>query len=180
MFGLILFGILGVWACLSVTISYWLGGFVSSTYWRIAARIALVPFVFFAPVADEIVAWPEMRELCKGTDNYQFAHGMDEKSAYGRTVYYTSGPSEIRTLVSGPRVRYERFDYVDSTTRQPVLSYFTVEPIGSMFAFPDAGGGRHTWILRGCGFSPRDSVESRNARKAFFSERLKLMQIPTP
>lgn len=178
--GLMLFGAVGIWMALSVAIGSWLGGFVSAWYWRLVARVALVPLVFFAPVADEIIAWPKMQELCRGTDKYHFATGVNEQSAYGRTVYYRNGYREIRTLVAGPRVRIERGDYLDVTTKQPILSYYTVEPLSSMFAFPDAGGSRNTWILKSCGFSARDSVQIKEARNSFFRERLKLQEIRVP
>jgi hypothetical protein len=118
---------------------------------RIGARFFLFALVFVAPAGDEMFAWPQMRKLCAGHGRFEYGPGMDEQSAFGRTVYYVPRAAErTETMFPGVPVRLSFHDYVDAHTGDVVLRFRSVLPLGSMFSYPDAKGARHTWLLREC------------------------------
>lgn len=151
MIGLMFFGAIALWFAVAIAIALGLGHLLPERPWRSMVKIALIPFVFFAPVADEIIAWPQMRELCKGTGRFEFGPGMNEQKALGRSVYYRyKSTEERRKLFPDVEVLYISHDYVDAQTGEIILRFHSVEPKYSFFAYPDAGGSRNTWILSDC------------------------------
>lgn len=143
--GLMLFGAVGIWMALSAAIGIWLGGFLSTWYWQTAARIVLVPLVFFAPVADEIIAWRQMKVLCDKVSQYEY----DKKIVNGRTVRRTIsvGSREEITLFPDIRIVKERFDHTDNMSGERVISWYQITTSGGKAAFPSASGTRHPWLL---------------------------------
>ena len=160
MFGLMLFAIVGGWICASIAIAFWIGKQLPNRPWRAAARIVLFPIVFFIPVLDEIIAWPQMWALCKEADGYEYAQGMTQEKAQGRTVYKRTW-NQTDILLSRVKVSIYRGEVVDATSNELILISRAVKPVESLFAFRDAGGGRHTWLLREC---PPEREESRFAK----------------
>ena len=151
MSGLMLFGSLSIWLLFSVAIATWIVSLISMRSRRVYAKLILIPMLFLAPITDEVIAWPQLERLCKGTGRFEFGPGIDEQKAQGRTVYYRyKAAEEFRKLFPGVEVRYSYHDYVDARTGEVVLRFHSVMPIRSWFAFPDAGGSRHPWLLSEC------------------------------
>ncbi len=172
MFGLMLLGIVGLWVVATFLIARWAGKQLPDRPWREAARVALFPLVFVMPIFDEIITLPQMWALCKGADGYEYASGMDEEKAKGRTVYSKRQGDRQLFLFPTVNVHAYRDVLVDARTGEAILEGRVAKPNSSLFAFPDAGGGRHTWVLRGCP-KERDQVLWERTRH-LLHEKLKL------
>lgn len=174
MFGLMLFGAIIVWITLSVAVAIWLGNKISSRTWRIVTKVLLVPFIFFVPVADEIIAWPEMQSLCEQKKLPVLGANVNEITASARKVQ-SQIKTEFISLSTGVRVLAKRHDYFDVQAKELVLTeYYELRPIKSWFAYPDAGGSRHTWILKNCDLEPTNSP----SKKKYRQEHLGFKEIP--
>ena len=151
MIGLMFFGAVALWFVTVVAIAFGIVRLLPDHPRWLIVKIALVLLVFFVPIADEIIAWPQMQELCKGNGRFIFGPEMNEQKALGRTVYYRyKSQEERRKLFPDVEVLYSLHDYVDTRTGEIILRFHSVKPTYSMFAYPDAGGTRNTWILSEC------------------------------
>jgi hypothetical protein len=43
--------------------------------------LVLSVLVFFAPILDQLIAYPKWQQLCKTTGDFEWGPGMDEKKA---------------------------------------------------------------------------------------------------
>lgn len=177
MFGLMLLGIVVLWVLVTILIARWLGKKLPDKPWRKAAQIALFPLVFVVPIFDEIIAWPQMQMLCAGADGYQYAQGMTQEKAAERTVYGRK-IDETKILFPFVWVNYGHSDLVDVNTNELILTARGANPTQSLFAFPDAGGGRHTWLLGSCP-KERDQALAERTR-LLVHEILKLKIVEKP
>ena len=145
MFGLMLFGAIIVWITLSVAVAIWLGNKISSRTWRIATKVLLTPLIFFVPVADEIIAWPEMKALCDKASNYEY----DEKTARGRIVSrkISIGSRENITLFPNIKIVIERYDHVDNKSGERVVSWYQITTHGGKMGIPSSSGEQYPLIL---------------------------------
>ena len=172
MFGLMLLGIVVVWVLVTIPIARWLGKKLPDKPWRKAAQVALFPLIFVVPIFDEIIAWPQMKVLCQDGDDYRYSDGMTEENAKNRTVFLQRRDDRQVHLFPTINVRTYRDVVVDARTGETILEGRVVEPLSSVFAFPDAGGGRHTWLLRGCPQERDQALQERT--RSLLNEKLKL------
>jgi hypothetical protein len=159
MIGLMFLGAIGLWGIIAIALSLWASK-LAGAKWRWLAALVLMPLVFFAPVADEIVAYPQMQALCdKG--GYELA--MDEQSAQGRTIY---NDSHLEKIQLWPTVVAQRMRilYVDASTKQPVIQgYGFVDPAYGFLGVPaGSSGGKMTLLLKTCSSK---STEPRDANR---------------
>lgn len=118
---------------------------------RIVASGAIFVVVFALPLADELLAWLQFRDLCRGPGRFEFGPGENAASAFGRTVVYRPRAVERQeTLFPGVPVRVTFHDYVDAATGALVLRFRSVRPLDSLAAYVDARGVAHPWLLREC------------------------------
>lgn len=154
------------WAALVLVLVLRTAGGMRHRPARIGARFALFSLLFVAPLGDELLAWPQLRRLCTGEGRFEYGPGMDEQAAFGRTVYYRpSAAEETQTVFPGIPVRLSFHDYVDAHSGDVVLRFRSVLPLGSMFAYPDAKGVRHPWLLRECWGANLSGVPDERALK---------------
>ena len=153
--------VIGIWLFIAISLGTRIPKWLGVTRYQAASKVAVVALIFVAPVADEIIAYPQFRALCKTSKLYELAPGMDEKSAHGRTVYY----AQIRTteLLWPPTVKVSRLDlyYLDSSTREPVLHSRGFNATQGLLAAPaGSSGDKMAVLLGGCGsrIEPYDSM----------------------
>jgi hypothetical protein len=180
MIGILFFGVIAIWALIALTLGIklpkWLGIRRNQSLWA----PVFVVLVFFAPVADEIIAYPQMQALCKQVTFFELAPGMDENKAYGRTVYYAE--KTRRDTLWPPSVEILRWEiaYVDAASKEPVLQVLRIEPLRGMLGVPNgSSGGQMTVVLgeRDCG-SKVEVYDSEGIPSRF--SHLKLTKVPTP
>lgn len=121
---------------------------------RVLWTWVLVPVLFFLPVADEIIAWPQLKMLCKSVESVEY----DPQTATGKTV--SKNPpiidKETKTLFPGIQVLVQQGAYVAPTTEIPVVKWKWIEPQAGFLKFPaGSSGGSMPLLLADCGFTPR-------------------------
>jgi hypothetical protein len=180
MIGLLFLFVIGLWVWIAVKLGTKIPQWLGATRYRTAIGVVLVPLIFVAPVADEIIAYPQMRALCKQVTFFELAPGMDEKKAYGRTVYHKQ--SGTREMLWPPSVEILRWDiaYVDAATKEPILRVTRFEPLRGMLGVPNgSSGGQMTVVLgKGACGSRIEDYDSKGIPTRF--SYLNLTNIPTP
>ena len=165
MFGLMLFGVIVFWLLLVMILANWIGNFLPQRLWRIGVKILLIPIIFITPLADEIIAMPEMKSLCEQKKEPIVGKDIGERTDAGRIVREKI-ETEYLSLSTGVRLLASRHDYYDVNNHKLVLSeYYELRPIKSLFAYPDAGGSRNTWILKKCELEPTNSASKTIFRR---------------
>jgi hypothetical protein len=157
MIGLMFLGALIAWGLFA----FWLGKNIPVWFkfkYPNIVTVVLVPVIFLLPVADEVIAYPQMQALCSNLQPLDYAAGMNAEKAFGRTVYYRDIKTPI--LLSPSTVKAYRHDgvYFDAKTEEQILSYHGYTPTSSWLAVPNgSSGGEMTLILRNCSGMKTDS-----------------------
>jgi hypothetical protein len=178
--GLLFVGAIALWGlialALGIKVPKWLGIQRYRTLWV----VVIVPMVFFAPVADEIIAYPQLMAMCKHVTYFELAPDMNEKSAYGRTVYYTQKTKKASLWPSSVEILLWNMAYVDAVTKEPVLHSSAVEPLRGMLGVPNGSSGGQMTVILGnssCG-SRIETYDSKGVPTRF--NHLNLIKVPTP
>ena len=74
--------------------------------------------------------------------------------------------------------RYSQTDVVDAQSGELILTAYSVRPTRSLFAFPDAGGGRHPWFLNSCPPERDEAIAERS--RSLINDILKLKFVESP
>ena len=165
MFALILFGAIAFWMFLTLILANWIGNFLPQTPWRIGAKFLLIPIIFIAPLADEIISIPEMKSLCEQKKAPIVGKDIGERTDAG-LIARSKIETEYITLSTGIRILLKRHDYIDVNSKNLVLrEYYEVRPIKSLIAYPDAGGSRNLWILKKCDLESTNSISKTQFRQ---------------
>jgi hypothetical protein len=162
MIGLMIFGTISLWLVIAITLGVvlpkWFG---LKSYWRWMVSMVLIPLFAFAPVADEVIAAPQIWRMCDSVHGYQFVNGMDEKKAYGRNVYYRSRESNVEDIFPPTvKVTLREGGYFDFDTEEPILYRYSLHVKRGWLGMP-AGSSGNTMavLLNGCNSNSMDSIE---------------------
>jgi hypothetical protein len=154
MIGLSFIFVLGLWVVIAVAlgrkIPKWLG--IARYPKALGAVFALL--VFVAPVADEIIAYPQMMTLCTGVEKVEY----DPQTATGQTVskYSSIISHETKTLFPGIQVRIEQRALVTPVAEVPIVKWGSIEPRAGFLHFPaGSSGDSMPLLLSDCGFTAR-------------------------
>ncbi|WP_460488827.1 hypothetical protein [Curvibacter fontanus] len=151
MIGILFFGAIAIWAWVALALGSKLPRWLGITRYRTAFGFVFALLVFVTPVADEIIAYPQLKALCSDLPSLDFAEGMNEQKAFGRTVYYRDMYTSISVFPSSVRVDRHDGIYFDARTNEPVLAYHGYTPRKAFLSVPNgSSGGFMTLILRGC------------------------------
>jgi hypothetical protein len=178
MIGLLFFGAIALWGVIAIALGIKLPKWLGIQRYRVLWSVVLVPLIFFAPVADEVIAYPQMQALCASLKPYELAPGMDEKRAYERVVYHKQSSTSV--MLWPPTIEVTRWTstYVDSKTKEPVLVQSWIEPRRGMLGVPaGSSGGQMTVLLKKC--SPKNVHYDSKGHPSQFGH-LNLTHIPTP
>lgn len=178
MIGLMFLGVFIAWIAIALTLGIKLPKWMGVKRFAPLVSVVLVPLIFFAPVADEIIAYPQMQALCKQVSGLVLAPGMDEQKANGRTVYSMGLSTTTALWPSSVKILRRDYAYVDATTKESILQGVWFEPLRGMLGVPNgSGGGQMTLLLGKCVSKPEvydnQGVPSRYGH-------LKLTKVPTP
>lgn len=177
--GILLF--LCIWAAIALLVANFIGRkllkrFTKDASGRTTSKgvviiLLLAILVFFAPIADEIIAYPTYYKMCQSAGKYEFAPGMDAKKAFGRQYYIKFDneklirlfpwASEVNRAEDPPKsalVKEINLRLIDESTNEIILTSRIVVPVTSLFAIP-WDGKRVTWLLHSCTTENRKSNE---------------------
>jgi exosortase/archaeosortase len=171
MIGLIFLSVFIIWILFSVYIGIKIPIWCKSKHPKTMALLC-IPLVFFAPVADEIIAYPQMMALCSDAGKYVYIGGHTQETVMNRTVK-TETIREAKIIFPFVEIEIGTDILRDATTNEKLLSYKTVEPINSFSAF-STGGRRTTLLLGHCGYA---GSEQGRKNKEFEETILKLKSI---
>ncbi|MDO8699060.1 MAG: hypothetical protein Q7J75_01315 [Rhodoferax sp.] len=160
MIGLLFFGAITLWGVMAISLGIKLPKWMGIQRYRLLWTVILVPLLFVAPVADEIIAWPQMQALCKSTEKVEF----NRQTAAGATV--SKHPpiiaKETKTLFPNIQVLVQQGAYVAPVTETPVVRWNWIEPHAGFLNFPaGSSGGSMPLLLNDCGFTPRNGELKR-------------------
>ena len=151
MIGLMFLFVFALWALIALALGRKIPRWLGITRHRTALGFVFALLVFVTPVADEIIAWPQMRALCRNLPPLGLASGMTDQKANGRTVYYQDINTPISIFPSSVHVVRHDGIYFDATSHEPILSYHGYTPRTAFLSVPNgSSGGTMTLILRGC------------------------------
>jgi exosortase/archaeosortase len=151
MIGLLFFGAIALWALIALVLGVKLPEWLRIQRYRLACTLVFVVLVFFAPVADEVIAWPQMQVMCRDLQPLSLASGMSEEQAYGRTVSYRDITTPVSIFPSSVNVDRHDGIYFDTKTNEPILAYHGYTPRSAFLAIPNgSSGGSMTLLLQGC------------------------------
>jgi hypothetical protein len=156
MIGLLFFGAIALWALIALVLGVKLPEWLRIQRYRLPWTVVCVVLVFFAPVADEIIAWPQLHVMCKSVDTVEF----DPQTAVGQTVSKYSSVISIETkaLFPGVPVRIEQRALVTPVTEVPIVKWGSIEPRAGFLHFPaGSSGDSMPLLLSDCGFTARSS-----------------------
>jgi hypothetical protein len=178
MIGILFFGIIAIWALIALALGIKLPKWLRIQRYRPLWATVFVALVFFAPVADEIIAYPQMQALCKHDRLFEMEPGMDEKGVYGRTVYSEERKAFIRLWPSSIEILQWSTAYVDAVTKQTLFTRSGAEPLRGMLGIPNgSSGGQMAAILSACD-PTGESFDSKGIPSRF--SHLNLTKIPKP
>lgn len=173
MIGLLFLFVFGLWIATSIALGIKIPKWLGITRYRAGLSAVLVTLIFVAPVADEIIAYPQMTALCRQDRVFELAPGMDDKRAYGRTVEQTLEINEEALWPSSVKVTRWDLRYVDTTTKEQVLIYTRFQPKRGMLGVPNgSSGGTMAVLLRDCTDS-HEPYDSRGLPTRFTTLNLK-------
>ncbi len=174
MIGLIFYGVIVLWLLVSVALALKIPKWLSiKSQW--AALFA--PILFFALIADELVAWPQVQLLCGEFRGYVFAEEMNEESAAGRTVYYKQTAEPFFVFPSTIKVKKWRYLYIDAVTKEPVFVMHDLGVESGWLQIPSGSSGTSmTALLKGCSRSL--AIENQKLQSIF--NNLGIAEVPSP
>jgi hypothetical protein len=146
MTSLLLLPVAGIWLIVAALISILVFRMLPKQLWRIPFASILFLALIPLPVIDEIVGKKQFERLCNENSTIQ----VDRAKAAGETVYLADLP-DVEIKGTWVRVVLKPWRYVDSTTKEPVVSYNTLRAAGGWFvhALPVTGEGRVPLIFKG-------------------------------
>lgn len=178
MIGILFFGVIAFWGLIALVLGIKLLQWLHIQRYRPVWAAVFVVLVFFAPVADEIIAYPQMQALCKQDRLFELASGMDEKNSYGRTVYSEERHTKESIFPQTVEVTRWQTAYVDVSTKEDVLINRRFFPIRGMLGIPNgSSAGKMTVLLGAC--VPTSESFNPNGIPSRFSH-LNLTKIPKP
>ena len=178
MIGLFILFVACLWLLLAVIFGFKIPKWLGLTRYRITFSILLSLLILIAPVADEVIAYPQVMALCKNDKLYALAPEMGESKATGRTVYYTEKKEPVKVWPSTVKVSRTDMVYLDAVTKESVLIRQSYRVTEGMLGMPaGSSGDKMAILLGGCG--SRVEPYSTKGLPSRFSH-LNLTKIATP
>lgn len=156
MIGLLFLFVFGLWIVISIVLGIKIPKWLGITRYSTGLSAVLAMLIFVAPVADEIIAYPQLKMLCKSVENMEY----DPKTAVGQAVskYSSLISNETKTLFPGIQVRIEKRALVTPVTEIPIVKWGSIEPRAGFLHVPaGSSGDSMPLLLSDCGFTARSS-----------------------
>lgn len=165
MVGLFILGMMGAWIALAVFLGMkapqWLN--LSSRH-QTAARIFLVPLLIFLPIMDEVIAYPQVKLMCKSTHDYKLMPNISRDKAHGKNVYFNIRESKIKNIFPSTieATLYEG-GYFDHETNELILYARSIGVKRGWLGMPAGSSGtKMTILLKGCSRSTKTKESSKS------------------
>lgn len=178
MIGLLFFGAIAIWAVVALALGSKIPQWLGIKRHRIAIGFAFAILLFVAPVADEIIAWPQMQALCKQVNGLRLSPALNETKAYGRSFYYVENNSRLTLLPRSIEIMRRDYAYVDATSKEPILQGVWFEPLRGMLGMPNGSSGGHMTLLLSKCDSIAANYDSQGVPNGL--SHLKLTKVPMP
>ena len=140
MSGLFFLAVVGLWIWFAFKTSKVVGSWIAQGRWRWPVVALLFVVLLPLPVADELVARPQIERLCREGAVLK----IDEQKIKGRRVKSSGEPSNADVPGTAIRVTFTRAVYRDENTG---------EELASMGYYVITGG----WLIRTLGISESNS-----------------------
>jgi hypothetical protein len=179
MIGLMFFGAIALWGLVALGVGLGLSKLFRES-WRGFAAFALIPLVFFAPVADEIIAYPQMKALCEQGSTRLV---MDADLAKGREICYTQRLKIKDVVLLPPSISLNKYEetFIDIHTKKPVLEAFWYEAHAGYLNMPNgSSGGYMPLILGSCSLKTKIPREPDGTPTSLKYLNLKKVPCPLP
>jgi hypothetical protein len=177
MIGIFFLCVIGLWLALCLYFALRIPKWFGWTRFRYAS-IVLLSILFVAPVADEIIAYPQMAALCAASEKAHLT--MSEKSAYGRTVYYFTRQSTDTLWPRSVLILHHRSGYMDASTHEEVLVSTWASPVRGLLGVPAGSSGAKTTVLLRTCKTPEDSIALHPGGVLAALAHLKWTVVPGP
>ncbi|MBI1890371.1 MAG: hypothetical protein HYS18_06990 [Burkholderiales bacterium] len=127
MTGILLLFVAGIWLGIVIFLTKAIAKKLPEKWWKVPLSILLFLALLPLPLMDEIVGGRQFANLCKENATIQ----VDREKARGRTVYLNSLPQLVVRGTWIP-VKEQLWQFVDATTKEPILSYKSFHASGGM------------------------------------------------
>lgn len=112
--------------------------------------LVLSVLVFFAPILDQLIAYPKWQQLCKTTGDFEWGSGMDEQKVFGRE-YFSENKTTMFTIFPNIKVEVMSSKLIDASSGELLF----IQPhyhfsATAMLKVPDASGGNPAIFLPTC------------------------------
>ena len=125
MTGLLVIGAALVWFAIALFLSIFIPRKIVKKMWQPLITLVLLTVLVPLPLIDEIVGGMQFSQLCEQHSTIQ----IDPAKAVGRTVYLADLP-DVEIKGTWVRVVSKPWQFVDATTREPVVTYDTLQAAG--------------------------------------------------
>ncbi len=150
--GLMFYGVILLWLLFAIFMASklpkWLNIKRYSNLWATAFGV----LIFFLPVGDEVIAYPQIQSLCQGVDDYQFVPGMSAAKAQGRQIYHASREGAVwGVFPSTVEIKRHEQWYRDAITKEDILYRFSISVKHGWLHMPAGSSGDFMPLLsKGC------------------------------
>jgi len=139
--GLLFFGALILWAIIALTLGIklpkWFGANRPIT--RVLASVVLAPLIFFAPVADEIIAYPQMYKLCESVKDFRYNEAEVTGKIVSKYAYVLN--VEIRVLRGGLPIDITTYGFRAANNGEVLVQWTEIQTNGGFLGFPAGSSG---------------------------------------
>lgn len=161
MIGLFILGTMGAWVLLAIILGILIPHWLNLKH-KVIVRIFLVPILILLPIMDEVIAYPQIKRMCKSVHGFQFVSGMSEENIHGRIVYYNTRESHIDVFPSSVEAVLYEDGYFDYSTNEPIIYGRSIAIRRGWLGMPaGSSGDKMTVILKGC--SPKPGPDGKSA-----------------
>lgn len=169
MIGLMFYGAILLWLAFTVFLALklprWLGIKKHLKLWSILFGV----LIFFLPVLDEVLAYPQIRHLCRGVGDYELVPGVGVEDVRGHQIYHVSGESLVRGIFPQTVVvrRYESW-YRDASNDKDILYRYSLVVKHGWLRMPaGSSGDAMPLLVNGC--APKQIRRDSNGVPAVLS-----------
>jgi hypothetical protein len=151
MIGLMFFGAIGLWGIIAIALSLWAAK-LAGAKWRWLAALVLMPLVFFAPVADEIVAYPQIKKLCAEGSVLELKNGYTEQSLNNLVFNAAYDVEKITIFPSSVKLQKYTWSYHDVEGNKIFGVSYNYNVSNTFLNISDgSSGGKMAVLINRCG-----------------------------
>lgn len=154
MIGLLFYGAILLWLFFAIFMALKLPNWLNITRHLNAWSIAFGVLIFMLPVWDEVIAYPQIKYLCREGGDYKFVSPMNAEKAQGRQIYSASREGAVWGIFpSTVEIKRHEQWYRDAVTKEDILYRFGISVKHGWLHVPAGSSGNFMPLLsKGCTF----------------------------